>query len=287
MRSQWIRPVGVAFLVVLLGSGCSRYILVESTVTRPVPRLAPDVTEAQGSVDARKRIRTIGLVGPESCSVLSRQAAPAADKSGAVDAVDCRAEVAELERFLAARGYAVLSWDNLRRMVQTNGMTVLQAARSLGADMVLQIDALKRFREAFGSDASWRRNYHSATVDGGIVRPASGYAGDVVGRWKSLASPNEALLMQRTRVGIVIALSAVRVDTGEAVWFYRTRLAAPDAGEASCRTLVAGKGDRWRRIDSKKGTGAAQSADPGRDDEMYHQLVRAVAEDVVQRFTTW
>jgi hypothetical protein len=120
----WLCPVAV---------GCSG---ARSAYYRAVREYQPagsllQVTQTAEANAVIKTARTLGFVAPPGCG----QAAAGSKTAGTAD---CPLLMAELETAAIKRGYAVVSW----RTIVTSA-TPVEAARALGADLVLRVRETK------------------------------------------------------------------------------------------------------------------------------------------------
>lgn len=295
MRSGcWIVVVGL-FLV---GCGTSTpYYLVESTLvesTPPSPR--PEVTETPTFRAIRGQVQTVGLRPPDVCADqgLSASGGRAALQLG-VMRTRCGVEMAEFERALARAGYQVVSWSALAHQAARQGKPVLEVAAELSIDVLLQVNALERIDIRPARDARWERRYYAATRDG-EQRDAAAVAPVVARDFDRLIGQKEASFGSGPRVGAMINVSAVWVESGATIWFYEWALIDQVELEPRVELLIDCEADRCFEVEKDtpavsegpvRGSISGISAAGGPVDEsqaIFSGLVRDLVTDLAERF---
>jgi hypothetical protein len=146
MKMCWI--LGFSLLTVtLVGCGThTPYFLIESRLIENSRRLGqPDVTETPTFIVSRGSMGTVGLQPPDICADQGLSASGGAGqlKLGVLR-THCGVEMAELEGALARAGYHVVSWGAVQHMSTQQEVPLLESARDLGIDVLLQANALER-----------------------------------------------------------------------------------------------------------------------------------------------
>jgi hypothetical protein len=283
--------------------GCSRFVLVNTVLTGQVRETPPEIAATDRYKAIIGKISKVAVLAPDSCASNTAAAATGqAQATGTVVKTSCGVEMAELERQLAKAGYVVYSWKNINNMVQSGGMSSIQAARSLGAEVLFQVNSLERILGNSGQDASWRREYRASNEFADDLGPVEEVPANTQRIWKALASSKEMALLQIKRIGAMLDVNAVMVSTGETIWFYRARLDSKEGAVQQASTLIFGKGDLWWRVPPRAHNaggnevvemrGASEveavstSAQPSEViDAKYFALIRTAVSDFVERFS--
>src|SRR5207249_2914831 len=71
-----------------------------------------------------------------------------------------------------------------------------------------------------GHDARWERNYSLATEYGDVKGPAS-ITEQTSAQLKALVRPMEQTMLAQERIGAMLDVNAIMVNTGQTLWFYR------------------------------------------------------------------
>jgi len=289
-------------LAMLSTAGCShtwRYAIDDQ-----LKNIRPDSREitasAQYGLFAGDRIKTVAVQAPTECA--SEGAASATgganerEKRTTVLETRCGVEMAEVERALTRAGYVVISWQNLHaafgeRADKSENYVVV--ARRLGAQVLFNVNSLERVHVTVGEDASWDRHFardEENAKDADKPIPEK----DTM-RLRALIEPSEKQIADGNRLGAMLDLTAVAVETSQSFWFYRG-VHMEEVGTPKIKRVVMHKGDLWS-------FDAAASADPGdnagtdhehasagsadaerQEDARYFKLVREVVGDFVTNF---
>ncbi len=295
-RATGVAALGLLFVLAGCG-GRAPYFLVESRlVESDFAPTAPRVTETPDHAAIHHLIRILALQPPDVCAdrglAGSRQAA--ALETGVLR-TRCGVEMAQLERALAAAGYRVVSWSALQNEMRSAEVPVREAARALGVDALVQVNALERVEVRPHRAARWERRFYRATLAGEAteaapVDPARRSA------FETLLAPRERRQVGGTRVGATIDVSVVSVPTGTTVWFYQWTRLEERPNDAVLSLLIDCEEEVCQEVAAEEGaeisglvTGSTSSIAPPRDPEAesratFHALVDELVSDLAERF---
>jgi hypothetical protein len=203
--------------------------------------------------------------------------------------------MAELERALTRAGFRVVSWGAMQHMAAKEKVGLLEAARELGIDALIQVNALERIEIRPGRDARFERRFYRASLSGQRADPAR-VDSTVAREFESLIKPKEASLATGARVGATINVSAVSVESGATIWFYEwTQIDETaidpqvtilvDCDQGACREVmkvapVSSGGPVEGSI-----SGISLAGDPADETQaIFHDLVRSLVTDLAERF---
>lgn len=295
------KMLGIALLALCLGGlvGCGTrtpYFLVDSRLVESArDGDRPDVTETARFRSLRNRIRKLGVRPPDVCADQGISAGSGASQLQlGVLRTRCGVEMAELERALTRAGFEVVSWSALRQRVDAGEQPLLDAARDLDIDLLLQVNALERIDIRPGRDARWERTYYRATREGEPRDPAA-VPRKRAAEFDRLIAEREASQQSGARVGATINVSGVWVESASAIWFYEwTRVDAVssarqvrlllDCEDGGCREVreAAPRDDDGPVTGSI--AGVSQAGDPAdQSQSIFSALVREIVTDLAQR----
>jgi hypothetical protein len=281
----------------LAGCGTQHpYFLVESKLIEGHRRVAePDVTETTTYHAIKNLVGTIGLQPPDVCA---DQGQTGTGGSGQLQQgilrTRCGVEMAEFERALSRAGYQVVSWGAVQHISRHDETSLLEAAKGLGVEILLQVNSLERIRIQPGRDARFERRFFLATGAGEKADPAR-VEQSRAREFEWLIKKKEASLANGARVGATINVSAVSVDTGTTIWFYEATevdkfevdrqvevlvdCRDSECVEVSIRTAARARGPVGGSISS-----ISISGDPADQSQaIFHDLVRRLAVDLAER----
>jgi hypothetical protein len=179
-------------------------------------------------------------------------------------------------------------------MSRQQDVPLLESARKLGIDVLLQVNALERIEIRPGRDSRFERRFFRATREG--ERAESALVSAARARdFETLIAKREASLAGGKRVGATINVSAVWVETGATVWFYEwTQIETPavepqfeilvDCQDQGCREVprlspVSASGPVEGSI-----SGISVAGDPSDEYQaIFHALVRDLVTDLAER----
>jgi len=282
----------------LVGCGTSTpYFLIESHRFESAREPAtPEVTETPTFRAVRGLVKKVGLRPPDVCADqgLSGSGGRGQLQLG-VMRTRCGVEMAQFERSLAQAGYEVVSWSAVQQMAMGRERPLLEAARELGIDVLLQVNALERIDIQPPRDARWERRFYEATRAGEQRDPA-------------LVDPSRAAIFERLigqkesyfgsgqRVGAMINVSAVFVESGATIWFYEWTLVDDIVADPRGDMLVDCDDSRCVEVSQAgpvashgpvKGSisGVSTSGDPvNQSQAIFSDLVRDLVTDLAERF---
>jgi hypothetical protein len=294
---RWLPGLGVLVLWIAGCGSSTPYYLVQSRLVESQRIDAtPDVTVTPTFRAISGSVEKIALRPPDVCADrgISGSGGQAQLQLG-VMRTRCGVEMAAFERALARAGYEVVSWSAVQHMASAEDKSILESAADLEIDVLLQVNALERIDITPGRDARWERRFYEATRSG---EPRDPVAVDAARRlsFDRLISQKEAHIGGGTRVGAMINVSAVWVESGSTVWFYEwTRIdeiavdpeveVLVDCAESRCIEVqqaapVASSGSYEGSI-----VGISTSGDPAdRSQAIFSELVRELVTDLAERF---
>jgi hypothetical protein len=173
------------------------FVRLRSVLTVNTPATEPAEVVVGREVDRlRGRIARVAVSAPDDCIDFSSTSEAG---TGTVESnvlhQRCAVELATLERALTAAGYSVVSWRQLRDVSgASSGAALLQAARTLGAQLILDVNALdwiSRTRSAV--NARWARTLHTSDPAGLLGRATARRT------FSSTESLDDRALRQRSR----------------------------------------------------------------------------------------
>ena len=218
-----MRALAIALATAAVAStGCStRYYLVESHRTLSSTRVdEPEVTNTPLFETVRDDIAVIGLRPPDACA---DQGIGSGTGQGRVRTevmrTRCGVEMSSLETALTRAGYEVKAWSVLQ---ERKGEPLLTAAAALGVDVVLQVNALERIDVHRRGNELWERAYFKST-ENGERRESISVSADLAAELDRVIAGKEDSLEPGVLVAAIIDASAIWVDSGSVMWFYRGR----------------------------------------------------------------
>ncbi len=316
---RWTESLSSLVLLTALAlatSACAPHYLVRSSFIEATHDEPPaEITATAAYVRSLPAVRRIALRAPDACG--NRTAAAqggAAASAGQILQTNCGVEMAEIERAFSSAGYAVSSWDVVRSMVAQGQVTPLEAARSLGADVLFQVNSLERSTMDPGSSGLWERAFLESSSKGVAGEPAE-VSRTLARELERVVVPAERELDPEPRLSATVNASAVLTATGDTIWYYQWTRVQPRSGERSFEVLVRCEDDRCKPMEARSkpedarvagvlgatfrafGAGAPEERVSGsreavtlearpanRQDVAYHQLVREVVRDLVGQF---
>lgn len=217
----------------------SNFFVVKTRLVEGSREVAyPDVVETPSYRSQLSSIRTVAVRAPDVCAnETGAQASGEGASVGRILQMTCGVEMAELERALAQSGYVVISWDVLRN----HPLRPRQAAESLGADAILEVNSLERTIVAPAKDARWEREFFQSSKYGEQGSPASVFE-QTARRLDFLLKQKEASLLDVRQLSVTVNATMIRITNGEAIWFYAWSKAEEVQSELEAQLLVACNG---------------------------------------------
>lgn len=306
-----LRAGGAALSVIAL-SACASYVRVESRFVEVSRQSAAEVTVTPEYFAMRPSIKRVALRAPDACSQdTMAEATGVARPQKTVLATRCGVEMAELERALVKASYTVYSWQTIASMVDSDRtLTPVTAAQRLGAQVLFQVNSLERAAGTSSADAKWERHYYKTKLGAArgfqpvpIALPARDRA-----ELNELIAENERSAMGSTRRAAALDVSAVAVDTGQAIWFYQNKWVDPLSTNRTYSVIATRKRSGWVAVDPSAGSrprAAVRQRSGGQDDKRasesavastvdrpssqddaeYTAIVRSLVADFVENFT--
>ena len=316
-RIEPLRRLALSAALALATSACAPHYLVRSSfveATHDEP--PPEITTTAAYVRALPEVQRIALRAPDACG--NRTAAAqggAAASAGQILQTNCGVEMAEIERAFSSAGYAVSSWDVVRNMVAQGEVTPLEAARSLGADVLFQVNSLERSTMDPGRSGLWERKFLKSSSKGAAAEPAH-VSQPLARELERIVVPAERELDPAPRLSATVNASAVLTASGDTIWYYEWTRVEPRSGERAFEVLVRCEDGRCQPMEARSkpehsrvamllgasfrafGAGAPEQTVSGsretvtlearpanQQDVTYHRLVREVVRDLVGRFS--
>jgi len=292
--------VTVSFLV----SSCSSFVLVSSEFEQkdatsfPVPEIV--------ATNSYKRlinsVRTVAVEAPEVCAdETAAQSSGGSSSEGTILKTSCGVEMALIERELAKAGYSVVSWSFLQSTVERTGQTTIDAAKSLGANVVLSLNSLERSGTEVGKQAQWSRKYFKSNAKGEQLSPTKVSAVQS-SMLDNLAENVESILVtpDLERLSATVNSSVTSVESGETIWFYEWTLTEEQNNDISTDVLAKCKSDLCEQVfrtgdeqpanedEEKFGSSSGQIAQSDTADNeinaRHNELIKLLVKDMVSRF---
>jgi hypothetical protein len=243
----------VIALYLLTSMACAppAFVRLRSVLTVNTPATEPAEVVVGREVDRlRGRIARVAVSAPDDCIDFSSTSEAG---TGTVESnvlhQRCAVELATLERALTAAGYSVVSWRQLRDVSgASSGAALLQAARTLGAQLILDVNALdwiSRTRSAV--NARWARTLHTSDPAGllGEQLPAERFLPQSLSTIERYANAAEDELLHRMRRGAGLNLTVVSTEAGQTLLFYRRFIVEPYQSESVVNVLLQRNEDQY------------------------------------------
>jgi hypothetical protein len=300
MEDQMTRAMRVLLPMLLAGCGHT-YLRVDSRLVESTRDNAAEITPTAQYEQDVGGIKQVALREPDSCA---NETAAAATGAARIDkqtvSTLCGVEMAELERALTRAGYVVSSWKALGNMVRVDKITPVEAAKRLGAQVLFQVNSLEKAQVMTGHDARWERSYGLAN-EYAEVKQAAQLTEPTANQLKAMVRPMEQTLLAQERIGAMLDVNAIMVDTGQTIWFYRWVKTEPQRQDNNIMALAMETGNNlWSEVKplgrpTSNNVAVVRSAEveavsqSGRsaDQEkaLYFQLLRSVVSDFVKQFS--
>ncbi|XID75458.1 hypothetical protein ACF3NA_02640 [Alkanindiges sp. WGS2144] len=204
-------------------SGCtsfSHYVVSSQFVASSQEQQSAEVIATRAYHDHAGRTATVALRAPDSCSNnTADQASGGAKSQGSILMTNCGVEMAEIEKALARANYKVISWNILANEM-AHGRSAAEVAKSLGADILFQINSLEKSKKTLGKDARWERQYFQADARGN-PRGEQLFPDTTRNFIKNTYLNNIEKTYDPSTLAVTLDASAVLVETGQSIWYYR------------------------------------------------------------------
>ena len=296
MLIHWKRLAALLVFLPALPACTPHYLIRSEYVVSQQRTDDPEIIETASYRDLLPTLVTIAVRAPDSCANETTAIhSGEASGQGLLLKTDCGVEMSELERALAKAGYEVISWDIIRnRVIHDDNMTPVKAAQDLGAQILFQVNSLERSEASVRQDARWERRFYRSSPKGEQGSPAQVNA-NMKNTFERFIIPREKRELPETRLSATINATAVRVDTGQAIWFYEWTHKESLSDRYETEALLACKKERcWLASPEQKserevfsGSTEAVSAserDANQRNATYNDLIREALDDLVTRF---
>lgn len=289
-------------LVLLGGSGCHPWYLVKSQVnSEDWKERLPEITATRAGKAPRPL--KLAILAPDECSTRSgAEASGEAVSTRLLLRNRCGVVMAELERAMVKRGWNVTSWKAVDQLVAAGHGSALQAAKALGANVMIELNSLEETTQNPLRDLNWHTEFHESD--------STGVEGPVVAVPEARAQVLEAGLREAQirsfpsrRVGASLNVTVVLVETGQAVWFYNwshwqrldEELSTTQLFHCNRRHLqichaVKKRGTRSPHPGTRSGSeggGVVGESHVSDSDAAYQQAAREAVEKMLQAFADW
>lgn len=292
---------------VISGCGNNRYLLTSQFVVTTQEEASPELVNNSSSYrnDAPK-IKTVAVKAPDTCSNRTAdQRSGAAVSQETILKTDCGVEMAEIERALSRASYRVISWKELRLMMEgkkdekdAKPLSAVEVASLLGAEVLFQINSLEKSKRTLGKDARWERTYFESNKYGDKLSERS-FDDDTRAFLKRSFLEGFESKADLNRLAVTLDATAVLVKNGESMWFYRWTHTDPTAFNYSKTVLVECDNPRlcWatqpldkngRKDTFSSGESEAVSVLEKPEDiekAMYSELLSSVVNNMVSNFS--
>ena len=283
----------------------TNFILAQSNIveTTKIDNLVAEVTKSTLYSKMNGKIKSVAISAPSSCADQSASSATGtAENKGTLVKTNCGVEMAELERTLVGQGFTVYSWNLVKNTVNSNKNDTRTVAKQLGAQVLFQVNSLERVAVSPGRDAHIERNFFESNEFGDIINPVA-LDDDRINFIKNIISADEQnWFMSSKRLGAMLDVNAVDIETGQTIWFYRwskhentsqsivTGYLLECSPHFNCRKVRA-KGRSVKGGDGGKRSNETESFSSSArvasaPDVVYFGLLRDVTIDFVRRFSS-
>jgi hypothetical protein len=210
-------------MILLIPIGCHPWYLVESSYQKVgLTEDPPEITTTREYQTHRGKALSVAIDAPDRCAdQSSTEATGEATSAAELLRATCGVEMAELERALARAGHRVISWEAVREMVLHKAeVTSLEAARNLGAEVLLHVNSLEHSISEPGFDERWNRRFYKSD-NKGTKGPLAEVPELRAQALEKGMRTSELRAVPLGRVSASIDATVVLVSSGEAIWFYR------------------------------------------------------------------
>lgn len=247
---------GIRYRLALIGAACAAacappsFVRLRSTLT--VNARAGEAAEVVASRELdrlRGGVARVAVSAPDECIDFTSvgEAGTGADEASVLHQ-RCAVELATLERSLTAAGFGVISWRQLRdatAAARAQGgaaaSSTIQVARALGAQLILDVNALDWITRARSAvDARWDRALFASDASGSVGEPltAERFVPESLSTIEGYANAAEEELLLRTRRGAGLNVTVISTEVGQALLFYRRFLVEPYHSQAVVNVLL-------------------------------------------------
>ena len=288
-----------ACALLLFQIGCWDFYAVRSfLVVSEHEQQPPEITETDAYRTIKGNVDRIAVIAPDRCTneTSSQIKGEMAANSSVLLKSNCGQEMAILERTLAESGYRIVSWTVVSSRSESEGKAPLDIARSMGADILLQINSMERLTLENNLDLKWERRFFLADSQWHIGAPVDvdPYTRDqIVEHARSVEDQ-----FRRGHPAVSLNVTVISVETGEAVWFYERTLSSDydingyeSVSYSACslknRLCKPWPKRRQRRTDSAPSFGVVELESRGRttrERAVYYELLQQLIQEMVKNF---
>lgn len=216
------------------------YMLVEYRADQAVmDNKPPQIQQTPSYGILRSVTKSVAIKLPDDCRTRAATIEQGTSrKTDGIMATRCGFWLAELERALTEQGYKVIAWSALRQEEDSKGITTVEAARKLEAEVVLVVNSMEQ--TSYDRGHSWSASYRYFDSDSSGIRLDKAVPADAARTWLKAFVKNAASVGLSsddvTGVAATLDVTAVLAQTGESIWFFRHTLS---------RSLQASNGMRF------------------------------------------
>jgi len=217
--------LAAVFTFVFTLSGCTRtskYVYVESSLIDTTKNeTQAEVTMTPHYSKIFPRIKSVALNAPSSCANQSTSTATGqAEGKGSIVKTYCGVEMAEIEKALVRQGFTVYSWNMMQNALKIN-QTPIEVAKSLGAQVLFQVNSLERVKVKPGRDTRIEHNFFGSNDKGEKLNSLELEQYWITEVNKLIETEEHKQLSSAKKLGAMLDISAVDAETGQTIWFYR------------------------------------------------------------------
>lgn len=226
LSEQSFLVFAVFSLVIFTLSGCAgeKIILVKSSAFETTKNEnTAEITKTPRYSKMASQIKSVALNAPSSCANQSGAAATGtAVGRGDIIKTHCGVEMAEIERALVRQGFTVYSWNVVNdNIIGLSSKSAIEAAKRLGAQVLIQVNSLERVKVNPGRDTRIERSFFDSNDDADKLSPLGLDENKINEIKKAIEGDEKILLSSKTKLGAMLDVSVVDSETGQTIWFYR------------------------------------------------------------------
>lgn len=188
-----------------------------SALSAPIDKRS-DVLSATAK-SALKSPRRVAFLPPDQCVNTSASPTSAETKENFIG-MDCGVLMAKLETSVAQAGYEVISWQVLRQGI--SGANPIPEAKRLNVEVIFEVNQLSIDEKRSGLIRATGLEFFSQESE--IKRESVGVQGSTAQRCKGLVDKHVKTLADQEDLA-TLAVKAVDVESGRALWYYQNTLA--------------------------------------------------------------
>lgn len=297
MKNYGVFTHAFVFLGLITLSGCTwKYYEVQSTFhLNKLKNIKSEITKTSEYRKLIRGVKKIAVRAPEQCANESQSSSKGLGSGAVVLKQQCGQEMAQIEKSLAKSGYRVISWKVVQSMTRVQKKSALDVAKSLGAQLLLQINSLERTSIKPGKDARWDRKYFVRSIEDRDVYEPTALPKQYKGPILKFVRQRESNALGAARLSASLNATVAAIKTGEAIWFYDWTV-SEDTADASKRTLSIHTACKKRTCkpwhanaaevleDDSTGSSSAVSTSVYSDEEraVHDRLIKKIIKDMVK-----